>query len=300
MQRADAVRRRDPLVPGVLHRADAGGADRSPPHLRRRIQARGIHRHPAPADPGHRGAGPGLQQGGFAALVVRGRPDGGGARPRHRRRPRHPLERLMSQVNLLPPEILAAQRQRRLAGVVALAGVGVIGLDPRVLLLQLSALSGVQDDIETAEQNNAGLQRDIEELQEFEALRDQAQAKQALLNQVFANEISFSGLLMDVSRVIPSDAALTSFTATARSPRPTTGGSTLLDGPDRRGRSRHGLRHDRVLADAPRADPRLGEPVGDLDRRPGDGTDHVRVGGRPHDGRGHGARPASRWVSDAG
>jgi Tfp pilus assembly protein PilN len=130
----------------------------------------------------------------------------------------------MSQVNLLPPEILAAQRQRRMAGVVVLAGIGVIGLILVFYFIQLSALSGVRSDIEAAEQNNAGLQRDIQELQEFQALREQAQAKQALLNQVFANEISFSGLLMDLSRVIPSDAALTSFTASA------TGGSTLLMG----------------------------------------------------------------------
>jgi Tfp pilus assembly protein PilN len=136
----------------------------------------------------------------------------------------------MSQVNLLPPDILAAQRQRRLAGVVALAGAGVIGLILVFYFLQLGSLSGVQEDIERAEQNNAGLQRDIEALQEFEALRAQAQAKQELLNEVFANEISFSGILMDVSRVIPSDAALTSFTATAQEPTPSTGGGTLLTG----------------------------------------------------------------------
>jgi Tfp pilus assembly protein PilN len=140
------------------------------------------------------------------------------------------VERLVSQVNLLPPDILAAQRQRRSAGVVALAGAGVIGLILLFYFLQLGSLSGVQDDIENAEQNNAGLQREIEGLQEFEALRAQAQAKQELLNEVFANEISFSGILMDVSRVIPSDAALTSFTATAQEPTPTTGGSTLLTG----------------------------------------------------------------------
>ena len=136
----------------------------------------------------------------------------------------------MSQVNLLPPEILAAQRQRRMAGVVVLAGIGVIGLILVFYFIQVSALSGVRSDIEAAEQNNAGLQRDIQDLQEFQALREQAQAKQALLNQVFANEISFSGLLMDLSRVIPSDAALTSLSATAAEPTPTTGGSTLLMG----------------------------------------------------------------------
>ena len=136
----------------------------------------------------------------------------------------------MSQVNLLPPDIHAAQRQRRLAGVVALAGIGVIGLILVFYVLQLGSLGGVEDDIEAAEQNNAGLQRDIENLQEFEDLRAEAQAQQELLNDVFANEISFSGLLMDVSRVIPSDAALNSLTAAAQEPTPSSGGSTLLVG----------------------------------------------------------------------
>jgi Tfp pilus assembly protein PilN len=136
----------------------------------------------------------------------------------------------VSQVNLLPPDILAAQRQRRLAGVVALAGAGVIGLIFVFYVLQLGSLGSVREDIERAEQNNAGLRRDIEALQQFEEIRSRAQAKQDLLNQVFANEISFSGILMDVSRVIPSDAALTSFSATAQEPTVTTGGSTLLTG----------------------------------------------------------------------
>jgi Tfp pilus assembly protein PilN len=136
----------------------------------------------------------------------------------------------MSQVNLLPPDILAAQRQRRLAGVVALAGAGAIALIFAFYLAQANSLSGVRDDIESAEQNNAGLQREIDDLQEFRALQTRAQEKQQLLDEVFANEISFSGLLMDISRVIPSDAALTSFSAAAQVPTPTTGGNTLLTG----------------------------------------------------------------------
>jgi Tfp pilus assembly protein PilN len=136
----------------------------------------------------------------------------------------------MSQVNLLPPEIQAAQRQRRLAGVVALAGVGVIGLILVFYVLQVGKLSGVRSDIEQQQQTNQSLQRDIDSLREFEDLRARAQAKQELLNSVFANEISFSGLLMDVSRVIPSTAALTAMSAATQEPTPATGGTTLLTG----------------------------------------------------------------------
>jgi Tfp pilus assembly protein PilN len=136
----------------------------------------------------------------------------------------------MSEVNLLPPDILAAQRQRRMAGVVALAGVGVIALILIFYLLQVNKLAGIRSDIVRQQRTNASLQRDIDALREFEELRAKAQAKQELLNQVFANEISFSQLLMDVSRVIPSTAALTSMSASGEEPTPTTGGSTLLTG----------------------------------------------------------------------
>jgi Tfp pilus assembly protein PilN len=136
----------------------------------------------------------------------------------------------MSQVNLLPAEIQAAQRQRRLAGVVALAGIGVIGLILVFYVLQLGRLSGIRSDIDQQRQSNESLQSDIDDLREFDELRQRAQAKQALLNSVLANEISFSGLLMDVSRVIPSTAALTAMSAAAQEPTPTVGGSTLLMG----------------------------------------------------------------------
>ena len=136
----------------------------------------------------------------------------------------------MSQVNLLPPEILAAQRQRRLAGVVALAGIGLIGLILVFYVLQLGKVGAIRSDIDDQKQTNQSLQSQIQGLREFEELRARAQAKQQLLDDVFANEISFSGLLMDISRVIPSTAALTSMSAVSQEPTPTTGGSTLLTG----------------------------------------------------------------------
>jgi Tfp pilus assembly protein PilN len=136
----------------------------------------------------------------------------------------------VSQVNLLPPDIQAAQRQRRLAGVVALAGVGVIALILVFYVLQVGNLGGVRSDIEQQEQTNESLQRQIDQLREFEELRARAQAKQQLLDAVYANEISFSGMLMDISRVIPSTAALTAMSAASQDPTPSTTGSTVFLG----------------------------------------------------------------------
>ena len=124
----------------------------------------------------------------------------------------------MSQVNLLPPDILEAQRWRRLTGFVVAGGAVVLGLIFLFYLMQVGTLGGVRDDIEAQEASNAQLRQQIADLQRFEDLQVRAQAKQQLLASAFTGEASFSGLLMDMSRVIPSDAALNSLAVTVTPP----------------------------------------------------------------------------------
>jgi Tfp pilus assembly protein PilN len=124
----------------------------------------------------------------------------------------------VSQVNLLPPEILEGQRWRRVTGLVLLAGAVVLGLVLIFYLAQVNTLGGVRDEIAAQERTNAQIRSQIEELQRFEDLQVRAQAKQELLASAFVGEASFSGLLMDLSRVIPSDAALSSLSVSVAPP----------------------------------------------------------------------------------
>ena len=54
----------------------------------------------------------------------------------------------MSQVNLLPPDILEAQRWRRMTGLVAAGGAVVLGLIFLFYLMQVGTLGNVRDDVE--------------------------------------------------------------------------------------------------------------------------------------------------------
>lgn len=112
----------------------------------------------------------------------------------------------MSQVNLLPPDILQAQRYRRLTSVVIAAGAVGLLLVFAFYLLQNGELGSVNDEIEAQNETNASIQASIVEKQKFADLQAQAQAQQQLLDAAYAGEVSFSALLMDFSRVIPSDA----------------------------------------------------------------------------------------------
>jgi Tfp pilus assembly protein PilN len=118
----------------------------------------------------------------------------------------------VSQVNLLPPEIRQRQRRRQTALLVIGAGGIVLALILAVYVFQIDKLNGVNEDIAAQQQVNGQLQSQIVSLQKFQDLQTRAQAKQALLDAAFVDEVSLSGLLMDVSRVVASNQYLTSLT----------------------------------------------------------------------------------------
>jgi Tfp pilus assembly protein PilN len=114
----------------------------------------------------------------------------------------------MSQVNLLPREILQRQRMRQLTTLIIVAGAVLVGLIFLFYLLQIRNLSTVNDEIEAQERTNASIQAQIDQLQEFGDLQEQAQASEELLASAYAGEVSFSGILMDVSQIMPGAAYL--------------------------------------------------------------------------------------------
>jgi type IV pilus assembly protein PilN len=119
----------------------------------------------------------------------------------------------VSQVNLLPPEIKERQKIRQRTAVVAAIGGAVLLLIIGFYFLQQMNLSREQDDLAAQEQTNSSLQTQISSLQRFGDIQAELQQKRGLEDKVFANEVSWSGVLVDVSRVIPSDAFLTTMAA---------------------------------------------------------------------------------------
>ena len=112
----------------------------------------------------------------------------------------------MSQVNLLPPDIVQAQVYRRRTSAVLVAGALALVLVLGFYLVQTGRLGDVNDEIDAQNATNASIQASIAEKQKFADLQAEAQARQQLLGAAYAGEVSFSALLMDFSRVIPSDA----------------------------------------------------------------------------------------------
>lgn len=132
----------------------------------------------------------------------------------------------MSQVNLLPPEILQGQKVKRLTLAVIVVGACIVALVFGFYLLQVKRLADVHHDTEAQQQTNAQFQQDIADLQHFEDLQVQAQQKENLLSTAYAGEVSMSELLMDLSRVTPSESYIDSLTITLTQASDTTGATS--------------------------------------------------------------------------
>ncbi len=132
----------------------------------------------------------------------------------------------MSRVNLLPSEIKKGQETRRRFVLFVLAGIALILLVIAFWFFQSMRLSDVRSDIDAQEQTNASLQQEINGLQKYEQLQTEAQQEQQLLDTAYANEVSFSGMLLDVSKVIPSDTYLTNFASTLAPPTAAAGSTS--------------------------------------------------------------------------
>ena len=118
----------------------------------------------------------------------------------------------MSQVNLLPSELRERQAIRRTTSLVIAAGLAVLALIGIFYFFQVQRLSQAQSDLEAQQSRNAQLETQIASLQEFADLQAELASKEALVGEIFVNEVSWSSALLDVSRVIPDASYLTNLT----------------------------------------------------------------------------------------
>ena len=109
------------------------------------------------------------------------------------------------RINLLPPEVGERQRLRRRTFASIGLGAVLLVLVGGFYFLQVIRLSGVEEDIQAQEAVNADLQRQIDELQDVAALEQEISATRQLLATLLQDRVLWSGILRDISLVIPSE-----------------------------------------------------------------------------------------------
>jgi Tfp pilus assembly protein PilN len=129
----------------------------------------------------------------------------------------------MTQVNLLPPEVRERQRTRQLTVAILFGAAAVVALLLILFVLQSSKLSSANKELTAQQDVNRTLQGRIASLAQFQQLRQQVNDQQALLTGLLEGQVLWSGVLQDVSMVIPSSAYLTQLSGNLN-PAPATAG----------------------------------------------------------------------------
>ena len=146
----------------------------------------------------------------------------------------------MTTINLLPSEVKQRQRTRRSTVLVAVAGAAVVAVLVFLWFLQGVHLSDTNSKLAEQQQTNARLQGEISKLHRFEEIRNNVEARQKLLRQTLSGTVEWSGVLHDLSLVVPDRMWLGSMTGQlntsstspvpATAPVPGTTGATNLVG----------------------------------------------------------------------
>jgi Tfp pilus assembly protein PilN len=116
----------------------------------------------------------------------------------------------VSQVNLLPPELHERQAARRRTRLVLVAGAAVLVLLALFYVMQTFRLASANDDLAAQQAKNSQLQTQVANLSRYAELQTELQQKQQLVDTALQNDFSWSSALLDMSRVIPDQAVLSS------------------------------------------------------------------------------------------
>jgi len=138
------------------------------------------------------------------------------------------------RINLLPPEVGERQRLRRRTLLTVASGVVLLALVGGFYFLQVVRLSGVEEDIQAQESVNQGLRTQIADLQDIAVLEQEIAETRDLLSTLLQDRILWSGVMRDISLVIPGQVWLDGLSATAGAAvegaeaAPTTGAGGLV------------------------------------------------------------------------
>lgn len=124
----------------------------------------------------------------------------------------------MTKINLLPPELIERQKARRQTTLVAIAGFLVIVLLGFFYVLQQIKLSGLDEDLALQQARNDDLTAQVNDLKRFDELLAEIADREELLVTLLENEVRWSGVLRDLSLVIPGTAWLETLEAQVNDP----------------------------------------------------------------------------------
>lgn len=122
---------------------------------------------------------------------------------------------MIRRVDLLPAAYVARRRERRNISIVILIGALIVVILLVWYFLLRGQIATAENDLATVQAQNAQLEVQIAELQEFADLDAEVKAKRTALQTVFAGDIDWPAVMTDIAMVTPGEVWLDSLSASA-------------------------------------------------------------------------------------
>lgn len=136
------------------------------------------------------------------------------------------------RINLLPPETKERQRVRRQTVGVVVVGVLLLVALGAFFMLQQARLASAENDLREQQAINAELQQEVNDLEQFDQLAAEVEASRGLIAQLLENQVLWSGVLRDISLVIPGQVWLDTLSGTITADPSTGAATTTTTGPE--------------------------------------------------------------------
>jgi len=136
-----------------------------------------------------------------------------------------------ARVNLLPPELARRERVRRINFLVmALVALYLVGL-ALLYTMKVGQVQAARDGRDREQEVVTALQADLARLEEFRQLAETLDEREDLLILAMGTEVSFAGVLNDLSLSLPSSSSLRTLTIALEDPTAAPGGSVGTPAP---------------------------------------------------------------------
>jgi Tfp pilus assembly protein PilN len=122
---------------------------------------------------------------------------------------------MMRRIELLPESYRQQQRERRVIAFVVMGGLFVVLLLTIWFVRLNFQVSNAKDDLAAIQAENQTLQNQIAQLQTFQDLKDEVDAKRLALETVMAGDLDWPVLMTEVAMAAPGEVWLRTMTASA-------------------------------------------------------------------------------------
>jgi Tfp pilus assembly protein PilN len=111
----------------------------------------------------------------------------------------------MTRIDLIPPEVVEKHQSRRIIMVMVVVFAAIFGIALAVYLITLAQALMATNRVDIIKQENVTVQGYTQKLKPYQDRKKALDERQLIIDKMTADQVKWSGILNDISMVVPND-----------------------------------------------------------------------------------------------